>query len=204
MEQTATVLNKYGRLSVIADGGKNKWGYRMVDCKCDCGNPVHVSLYDLKRGHTSSCGCFRSEKIKAKMSTHGLSRTPTHNSWRGMIARCNDPKHDYYRLYGGRGISVCERWLQFDNFYFDMGEKPEGASLDRINNNGNYEPSNCRWATKKEQARNCSTNRLLQYKGRTQSLAAWADEIGMSLQVLRMRIFRGWPTDIAIEKPVKQ
>lgn len=203
-EREKELESKYGRLTIISPADKNKWGYVMVKCLCDCGNERIVSLYDLKRGHTTSCGCFHSDKLTAYNTTHGMSRTPTHNSWRGMVERCNNPKHEFYRYYGGRGVSVCERWLSFDNFYYDMGDKPKGCSIDRINTNGNYELNNCRWSTIKEQARNARSNRLIKYKDRVQCVAAWAEERGMNKNVLEMRLLRGWPVEEAIERPAKQ
>jgi len=220
MEQTAKVIEipqndierqalalpekaRYGRLTVVSTEERNKWGYIMARCVCDCGNERLVSLCDLKRGHTSSCGCYRSEKMRVDSTTHGLSKTPTHNSWRGMMARCNNPKHQYYRLYGERGITVCQRWHSFENFLADMGMKPKGASIDRINNLGNYEPENCRWANNIEQARNVSSNRILTYKGKSQSVAAWADDLGVKAVTLNMRLFRGWSVTKTLERPIK-
>lgn len=176
----------------------------MARCVCDCGKERHVSLYDLKRGHTTSCGCYRVEKCRSYNTTHGLSRTPTHNSWRGMIARCTDPKHQFYRYYGGKGVTVCDSWISsFANFLNDMGLKPKGTSLDRINPNGNYEPSNCRWATKTEQARNVSDIRTVTHNGKTQTIASWAEELGVKACTLHMRLFRGWSVADTLEKPIK-
>ena len=116
------------------------------------------------------------------------SRTPTYQSWQMMRQRCLYPKHQRYHIYGGRGITICKRWDAFENFLADMGERPKGCTLDRRDNNGNYEPSNCRWATMFEQHGNRTDNLMLSYEGRTQCIAHWARELGMTRSALRYRI----------------
>jgi hypothetical protein len=116
--------------------------------------------------------------------THGMSRSRTYNIWIGMRKRCSDVKDRIYHRYGGVGISVCERWNRFENFLEDMGDSGENMSIDRIDNKLGYSPENCRWATQKQQMRNTTVNRLLSFRGKTQSLAAWADEIGCSYRFL--------------------
>lgn len=128
-------------------------------CKCDCGASSWVAARHLRNGHTQSCGCFRSIKTTAEKTKHGKRWTKEYIIWAGMIQRCQNPNHQSYALYGGRGISVCDRWLGeggFENFLDDMGPAPSAAhQIDRFpNNDGDYEKSNCRWATIKQQARN--------------------------------------------------
>lgn len=135
--------------------GTNNIGSRLWSCLCDCGNTVVRSAAYFVHGKNPSCGCFRTENMKGNV-THGFSNTPEHKTWCKLKERCNNPNSKDYHLYGGRGIKVCNRWVgSFENFLEDMGKKPEGKfSIDRLDVNGNYEPSNCRWATDFEQAQN--------------------------------------------------
>jgi hypothetical protein len=130
------------------------------------------------------------------------SRTPTYSSWNAMHARCTKPADVAYPYYGGRGITVCERWESYDAFCDDMGEKPAGMSLDRIDNDKGYEPGNCRWATPKQQNRNARFNVIVTYKGKTQCLAAWAEELGLRLDTISVRLARGDSVERAL-RPVR-
>lgn len=131
-------------------------------CLCDCGNITVVDSYSLRIGHTKSCGCFSRERFKKEKPSlkHGYYNTRTYHTWEGMKQRCLNPNATRYPSYGAMGITVCERWLNFQNFLEDMGPRPEKMTLDRINPFGNYEPSNCRWATLKEQQNNQRRHKL--------------------------------------------
>lgn len=155
----------FGRLTVVSrgdnDGTRATW-----NCVCECGTETNVDGKKLRSGHTKSCGCYRAEvsapKTGHKNMRHGYAfRTPTYRTWAGMIQRCNNPSNKDYADYGAKGVTVCDRWRDFKLFLEDMGERPGGLTLDRINPYGNYEPSNCRWADWIVQA----NNRRIHWKG---------------------------------------
>jgi hypothetical protein len=144
--------DRYGRLIIVSE--VNHPERRTFKCKCDCGNNKIIALTRLRSGITKSCGCYELEgKTKHKHAPNGKA-TRTYVTWCNMKTRCNNPNVPYYKNYGGRGIIVCERWNEFKNFLEDMGERPLGTTIDRINVNGNYEPFNCKWSTPKEQINN--------------------------------------------------
>lgn len=139
----------FGRWIVLSQE-KSRYGKIMWLCLCKCGNIKIVQGSSLKSGDTKSCGCI----IKEASTSFGMRGTSTHNSWAGILQRCNNPKDKSYQGYGGRGITVCERWHKFKNFYEDMGKCPENLSIERVDNNKGYYPANCKWATRNEQQRN--------------------------------------------------
>ena len=187
---------KYGKLMVVSANGR----YRV--CKCACGKTKKVRVDHLKSGATISCGCVgRTNSRKAKI-THGMSHTRVFKIWLGMLDRC---KHDRQGHWGRRGIRVCKEWRDsFEAFYRDMGEPPSVRhSIERKNNNGNYEPLNCVWATRKEQARNTTRNTRLTYKGRTATIAEWSEITGLKPSTICVRIYNlKWSIGDALSTPV--
>lgn len=141
---------KFGRLVVLERAGSDRWSQAMWRCRCDCGNWVNVSGYGLRSGNTRSCGCLQKDVV----TVHGKSHTRAYYCWASMKDRCINPRSCSYKDYGGRGISICEDFQTFESFYSLMGDPPDGKSLDRVNNDGDYCRENCRWATPKEQANN--------------------------------------------------
>jgi len=170
-------------------------------CRCDCGNEVEVKNQNLRNGTTRSCGCLKKEHGPTNFR-HGYcvgdKASGTYNSWSGMKDRCLNPKCKKFPSYGGRGIKLCKRWMTFISFLEDMGDRPEGMSIERINNNGNYEPGNCKWATPIEQASNRRKNRLLTTNGVTMTLSQWSRKLNVSEACIRGRIKRGWSMDAAL------
>lgn len=146
----------------------------------------------------------QAEAARRAHTKHGMRHTREYSTWQSMLNRCRRPKTRSYERYGGRGITVCERWRTFENFLADMGPKPPGMSLDRIDNDGNYEPGNCRWATWSQQNRNKNNNTRLSYKGLTLPMSEWAERFGLSLNVLQLRLLKGWSIEKALYQPLRK
>jgi hypothetical protein len=154
--------DRYGRLTILQEVEPSYYSnkpYRNFSCLCDCGNKKIVKLDSLNRKYTTSCGCYNKEKVIETNTTHGLTKTPEYRTWHNMKQRCYNPNSKRYSDWGGRGIKVCDEWINsFETFLKDMGKRPDGCSIDRIDNDGNYESSNCRWITSKEQSYNRRSN----------------------------------------------
>ena len=200
---------RFGRLLVQGCVGSNKHGVRLWRCACDCGQQTVVQRGNLTGGNTRSCGCLKREMDSARLAEqnqkHGMTRTPTYKSWRGMLSRCNNPNDIGFTNYGARGITVCERWRKFEHFLEDVGERPSPKhSIDRIDGTRGYEPCNTRWSLPAVQANNKRNNRRISFHGRTQTVAQWAAELGADGRVLGLRIDRlGWPVERALVTPIR-
>lgn len=170
---------RFGRL-VVLETWRGKSGYR-CRCKCDCGNVVDVSVSNIVMGITRSCGCLRREIVSATKSTHGESQSRLYRIWKSMRRRCYNPSDRHYAIYGGLGITVCNEWENYQNFanWAKYNGYTDVLTIDRINPYGNYEPSNCRWATQKEQGRNKRDTIFITIGSETKSLAEWCEEKGV-------------------------
>lgn len=173
-------------------------------CQCDCGNEawVHTTSFQKKDAH--SCGCFANERRKVINKTHGMSYTKTYASWDTMKGRCYYPGDISYPRYGGKGIAVCERWHNFDNFLADMGLRPDGCTLDRLDNSKDYSKENCRWSTYKVQANNRTNNRRVTVHGETLTVSGWAEKTGLRADTISKRLAAGWDETEAILTPVSR
>lgn len=192
-----TILEHLGRIY------KNKSHYYL--CRCICGKIKKIRGDKIKEGSTKSCGCktrFKKNCISHR-KTHGMSHTKEYAAWQGMKGRCFNPNDGEYGNYGGRGISVCEEWVNsFETFFKDVGPCPtKGHSLDRIRVNGNYCKDNVKWSNKYEQARNRRNNRIIEYKGKSQTLIEWSIELNIPRLCITKRLKRGWTIEEALETP---
>lgn len=192
------VGERFGRLVVVTRAPNKTFGNTEWSCRCDCGNFKNVQGGALKNGRSKSCGCIQKESA----TKHGMEGTKTYNAWASMKSRCNNQKNKFFSHYGGRGITYCKEWEKFEQFLSDMGEAPEGMSLDRINNELGYGPSNCRWTTPKEQRRNTRATTFLEFRGLSKVPTEWAEELGIPVETIRSRIKLGWTVEDALTKPV--
>ncbi len=195
---------RFGRLTIIEKAENSKTGHTRWLCQCDCGNKIIVLTTNLRRGCTQSCGCYRMECQSKRKKTHGMSKRKDsiYATWAAMKQRCNNSNAKAFPLYGGRGIKVCDRWNSFENFLADMGERPRGMSIHRKNNDGNYEKDNCIWATRKQQTNTRSSNRIIAFSEKTQTLKQWSDELNIKYSVLLTRLDKlGWTVERAFVTP---
>lgn len=191
----------FGRFTVINFTGFRS-GSSTWNCRCECGKIVNVFGGNLRRGLSKSCGCLRDEVAGKSSITHGKTQTVEYGIWEGLRNRCQNPKHRVYRHYGGRGIAVCARWNDFTNFIADMGPRPsKGHSIDRFpNNDGNYEPGNCRWATASQQSDNRRNSRPIEHNGETLTIAGWEKRLNFGQHTIWKRLKRGWSIEKALSK----
>lgn len=199
---------RFGRLVVIEQSedrilpsGKKE---AMFKCRCDCGNEKNIRSTSLKNGNTISCGCYRSECSRSRVAIHGMSNTRLHNTWKSMLERCYNKNNKSYRNYGAKGIVVCDEWKEFKPFA-DWALKngyDDTLTIDRIDSKKNYCPENCRWCDRKTQNNNTSRNHYITYKGKTQTMAQWAEETGISYNAIKSRLNKHhWSVERALETP---
>ena len=197
----------FGRLTVLYrtndhyyPSGRHDIQYR---CRCECGTEINALGVHLRSGHTKSCGCLRKETTGNTKRTHGMTNTRLHNIWKNMKSRCTYERHEDFDLYGGRGITVCDEWLNsFDAFesWANNNGYSDGLSIDRCDVNGNYEPGNCRWITQKAQCNNTRRNINIEFNGETHTMKEWAEILGIKYGTLQSRIARGWSYKKALTK----
>ena len=188
---------KFGKLTVIAYHHTDKWGAAIWECKCDCGNTVYVGTSDLKKGHTQSCGCYQKQRASEAKTKHGFSEgSRLYTIWKNMRQRCINPNITEYQNYGGRGIRVCDEWSDYPSFmkWALANGYSDDLTIDRINNNGNYEPGNCRFITMKEQCRNKSNNHLVMINGILKPVSEWEEELQISRRAVIRRADNGKTT----------
>lgn len=194
-----TVLGFAFRDKSTGNGAQWHWW-----CECQCNEIVIVPKTRLVKGFTRSCGCFRQEMMADKQRTHGKSNTSIYKIWTKIKQRCFNSASVAYRYYGGRGITMCDRWQSFEMFANDMGERPSAKhSVERVDNDGNYCPENCIWALRPIQANNTRSNHRVTYQNRTQNVSQWAVELGCSAKTLYNRLHLGWSDEATISTPIK-
>jgi hypothetical protein len=193
---------RFGRLTALTYQGNKYW-----QCHCDCGAEKAVLGENLRTGMIRSCGCLRSEITAARSTTHGQARTQKsrlYAIWTGMKSRCRNPNRERFRNYGGRGVVIYPEWLDFTPFrdWACANGYVDNLTIDRIDNDGNYEPGNCRWIPMAAQQRNSRRNHLLTFEGKTLPLVEWAETRGLSRYTLSTRLARHWPVEKALTQPV--
>ena len=198
---------KVGKLTVISRGKNTKQNKAQWLCRCDCGNMTVVSRRHLKDHSTLSCGCLRKEKAKITHTTHGMKRTRLYRIWSGVKDRCCNVNSKYWERYGGRGITICDEWLQsFESFYrwsMDNGYSDE-LTIDRIDNDKGYCRENCKWVTYKIQENNRSNNRILECHNEQHTISQWSDITGIKQTVISQRIYNGWTVERALTEKVRR
>lgn len=207
MKDEDMIGKKFNRLYVVSRTDKNKNCNVMYLCKCDCGNTIITRGYSLISGHTKSCGCFAKDSASKRFFKHGDSFERLYSIWRDMNFRCANENYKNWARYGGRGIKICDDWkndyLAFKKWATSNGYE-ESLTLDRKNNDGNYEPLNCRWVTMKEQANNRSTNRFVEFNGEIKDTKQWAEKIGICAKTLENRLDSGWSIEDALTRPINK
>lgn len=199
----------FGRLTVVKKGDSIKTPCGSVVavwlCKCSCGNEKEVRAGDLRSGRVRSCGCFNNEVRIARSTTHGMKGLNIYYVWQNMKSRCDNIEDVNYHNYGGRGITYCDKWADFEGFYEDMGEAPNSLSLDRIDNDGGYNKENCRWATREQQTLNKQNSKKIMFEGKLMHIKKVAEKVGLKHSTLYERLYvYNWPLDKAITQKINR
>lgn len=209
-KKTDLIGQRFGRLLVVEFMGVDSAGNCKWKCLCDCGNEKIILALSLKNGNTQSCGCMHKEQHIIRMTKHGHNKkgymSRTYKSWKSAKERCYNKNHNSYVNYGGRGIKICERWMDldsgFENFLEDMGIRPDKMTLDRVDNNGDYCKDNCMWSTCKSQSNNMRSNVILEYNGESKTIKQWSEASGINYSTLCNRLARGLSILSALTTPV--
>ena len=198
---------RFGRLNIVSYKGNDKYGRATWTCKCDCGSTKIILGSSLTHGYTTSCGCYNREILRNKQLKHDKSNTKLYKVWQAMKTRCYNENFIYYSNYGGRGIKMCDEWKNnfaaFCSWSIANGYE-DGLTIDRINVDGNYEPSNCRWITRTQQNNNMRKNIFIEYNGKKQTITEWATELNLNRTALYYRIKRGWDAEKALTTPINK
>lgn len=193
----------YNRLTALHRGRPTYGWYR-----CICGTEKEILLGHVITGKTQSCGCLHRERtaaaLRLRQTTHGMYGSPEYKSWRAMLDRCRNPNSYAFDDYMGRGITVCDRWSKFENFYADMGSRPPGLTLERVDNSKGYTPGNCEWVTRKQQTNNRRSNVNITYNGRTQTVSQWENEFEVRRGFFHERLRAGWSPEKAFTTPSRK
>lgn len=209
---TLQIGQRFGRLIVLCPNGKNKNGSLLYICRCDCGIEKTFKAYPLRDGNTKSCGCLNAEMRRLRATKHGhtsgknfgFKPSAEYQAWGSMIKRCENLKAAEYKNYGGRGITVCNEWRSsFEKFLADMGPRPVGTSLDRLDNNKNYSKENCAWRTRLEQVGNRRNTVRIVFNGETHTVSEWSQKTGIRANIIRARVRKGWSPERLLTQPVQ-
>jgi hypothetical protein len=196
------VGQKFGN-AIVLKRVANKGGRVAYLCKCDCGNEFVTTALNLKSGDTKSCGCIRAKMLSSRNERHGKSKTRLYRIWLGIKKRCTNKNESCYKNYGGRGIKICDEWVNnypaFETWANANGYN-ENLTIDRIDVNGNYCPNNCRWITKQEQGYNKRNSRFIEYNNKKRTVAEWAKELGINYDTIHLRLQRGWPIEKVLSR----
>lgn len=206
---TTMIGKKFGRLTILKQDGKDNAGNKRYECLCECGTIKTISGYHIRQGKIQSCGCLHKERASAYCArtkkTHGLSATPEYHTWESMKQRCLNPNDKDYVKWGGRGITVCNEWIDsFEQFFADMGPRPDKHTLDRKDVNGPYTKDNCRWITHKQQQRNKRTNVHITYNNESRCIAEWIELLGIPSSTMHYKLRVGKSLDTIINEHKKK